>query len=164
MRYSCGSSNPLIACQTQESQSLLCQLFSGPKTAAAREVHAGYTAKCAARTPVFSRRKIGRGGGDRTQYPTRQVIESIHPRTQIWGHLGPKGSPPSPRRYVANHPTAREQGRETGDRSEEIAASRSERVERLSDTNFRGARDASGGRRREVYSAGRYPWGTPPSR
>jgi integrase/recombinase XerD len=30
------------------------------------EVHAGYTAKRAARTPVFSRRKIGRGGGDRT--------------------------------------------------------------------------------------------------
>jgi integrase/recombinase XerD len=29
------------------------------------EVHAGYTAKRAARTPVFSRRKIGRGGGDR---------------------------------------------------------------------------------------------------
>jgi len=30
------------------------------------EVHAGYTAKRAARTPVFSRRRIGRGGGDRT--------------------------------------------------------------------------------------------------
>ena len=30
------------------------------------EVHAGYTAKHAARTPVFSRRRIGRGGGDRT--------------------------------------------------------------------------------------------------
>ncbi len=29
------------------------------------EVHAGYTAKSAARTPVFSRRRIGRGGGDR---------------------------------------------------------------------------------------------------
>jgi integrase/recombinase XerD len=30
------------------------------------EVHAGYTAKRAARTLVFSRRRIGRGGGDRT--------------------------------------------------------------------------------------------------
>jgi len=30
------------------------------------EVHAGYTAKRAARTPVLSRRRIGRGGGDRT--------------------------------------------------------------------------------------------------
>jgi hypothetical protein len=30
------------------------------------EVHAGYKAKRAARTPVFSRRRIGRGGGDRT--------------------------------------------------------------------------------------------------
>jgi len=30
------------------------------------EVHAGYTAKRAARSAVFSRRKIGRGGGDRT--------------------------------------------------------------------------------------------------
>jgi integrase/recombinase XerD len=30
------------------------------------EVHAGYTGKRAARTPVLSRRRIGRGGGDRT--------------------------------------------------------------------------------------------------
>src|SRR5229473_5253600 len=30
------------------------------------EVHAGYTGKRVARTPVFSRRRIGRGGGDRT--------------------------------------------------------------------------------------------------
>ena len=30
------------------------------------EVHAGYTEKRVARTPVFSRRRIGRGGGDRT--------------------------------------------------------------------------------------------------
>ena len=29
-----------------------------------------------------------RGGGDRIQYPTRQVIESIHPRTQIGATLG----------------------------------------------------------------------------
>jgi len=29
------------------------------------EVHAGYTGKRVARTPVFSRRRIGRGGGDR---------------------------------------------------------------------------------------------------
>jgi hypothetical protein len=31
-----------------------------------KEVHAGYTARPAARTRVFSRRRIGRGGGDRT--------------------------------------------------------------------------------------------------
>ncbi len=31
-----------------------------------KEVHAGYTARPTARTRVFSRRKIGRGGGDRT--------------------------------------------------------------------------------------------------
>jgi len=31
-----------------------------------KEVHAGYTARPAARTLVFSRRRIGRGGGDRT--------------------------------------------------------------------------------------------------
>jgi integrase len=30
-----------------------------------KEVHAGYTARPAARTIVFSRRRIGRGGGDR---------------------------------------------------------------------------------------------------
>ena len=30
------------------------------------EVHAGYTGKRVARTPVFARRRIGRGGGDRT--------------------------------------------------------------------------------------------------
>jgi integrase/recombinase XerD len=33
------------------------------------EVHAGYTAKRAARTSVFSRRKVGRGGGDRIHIP-----------------------------------------------------------------------------------------------
>ena len=32
------------------------------------EVHAGYTGKRAARTPVFSRRRIGRGGGDRNPH------------------------------------------------------------------------------------------------
>src|SRR6266550_7265984 len=52
------------------------------------------------------------------------------------------------------HLTAREQGRETGDRSEEIGASRSERVARLSDTDCRGAKDASGDRWREDLRAG----------
>src|SRR2546430_1526366 len=32
----------------------------------AREVRAGYTGQPSAKTPVFSRVKIGRGGGDRT--------------------------------------------------------------------------------------------------
>src|SRR5580698_7377665 len=58
--------------------------------------------ECGSRKSRKAQVKAGRGGGDRTQYPTRQVIESIHPRTQTWGHLGPKGSPPSPLHYVAN--------------------------------------------------------------
>src|SRR6266849_5827227 len=64
------------------------------------------------------------------------------------------GCPPVSGSSCSLHPTAREQGRETGDRSEEIGASRSERVARLSDTDFRGARDASGDRRRERLHAG----------
>src|SRR6266481_5609587 len=60
------------------------------------------TGETRGKIPCVFKKKVGRGGGDRTQYPTRQVIESIHPRTQIWGHLGPKGSPPSPLPYVAN--------------------------------------------------------------
>jgi len=43
---------------------------------------------------------------------------------------------------------------ETENRGEEIGASRSERVARLSDTNVRGARRASGGRRRGDLFAG----------
>src|SRR6266404_4225129 len=58
------------------------------------------------------------------------------------------GCPPVSGSSCSLHLTAREQGRETGDRSEEIGASRSERVARLSDTDCRGARDASGDRRR----------------
>src|SRR5258708_40008868 len=51
------------------------------------------------------------------------------------------------------HPTEREQGRETGDTSEDIAASRSERVARLSDTDCRGAEGARGARGREDLRA-----------
>ena len=64
------------------------------------------------------------------------------------------GCPPVSGSSCSLHLTAREQGRETGDRSEEIGASRSERVARLSDTDCRGAKDASGDRRREILHAG----------
>ncbi|MFY9937838.1 MAG: tyrosine-type recombinase/integrase, partial [Silvibacterium sp.] len=44
-----------------------------------KEVHAGYAAKPAVRTRVFSRRRIGRGGGDRTKRDTEnsQVVGPI---------------------------------------------------------------------------------------
>jgi hypothetical protein len=64
------------------------------------------------------------------------------------------GCPPVSGSSCSLHSKAREQGRETGDRSEEIGAFRSERVARLSATDFRGARGASGGRRREALRAG----------
>src|SRR5271163_1223133 len=53
------------------------------------------------------------------------------------------------------HQIERGQGPETENDSEEIGASRSERVARLSDTAFGGANRASGDRRREVYTPGR---------
>jgi len=43
------------------------------------EVHAGYTGKRAARTPVFSRRRIGRGGGDRTD----DLFHAMEARSQL---------------------------------------------------------------------------------
>src|SRR6185437_9264538 len=52
------------------------------------------------------------------------------------------------------HQTERGQVPETENRSEEIGASRSERVARLSDTDCRGAKRASGDRRRGDLSAG----------
>src|ERR1700692_4349722 len=52
------------------------------------------------------------------------------------------------------HQTARGQGPETENFSEEIGASRSERVARLSDTDCRGAKRASGDRRRGDLFAG----------
>src|SRR5260370_11703112 len=64
------------------------------------------------------------------------------------------GCPPVSGSSCSLHPTAREQERETGDRSEEIGASRSERVARLSDTDLRGAKDPSGDRRRKGLHAG----------
>src|SRR5467141_4847155 len=64
------------------------------------------------------------------------------------------GCPPLSGSSCSLHLTAREQGRETRDRSEEIGASRSERVARLSDTDCRGTKDASGDRRREDLRAG----------
>src|ERR1700688_1344328 len=64
------------------------------------------------------------------------------------------GCPPVSGSSCSLHPTAREQGRETGDGSEEIGASRSERAARLSDTDCRGAKDASEDRWREVLRAG----------
>src|SRR5437764_15259592 len=63
------------------------------------------------------------------------------------------GCPPVSGSSCSLHLTAREQGRETGDRSEEIGPSRSERVARLSDTDVRGAKDASGDRWREDLRA-----------
>src|SRR6266478_2360265 len=65
-----------------------------------------------------------------------------------------RGCPPVSGSSCSLHPTEREQGRETGDRSEEIGASRSERVARLSDTDWRGAKDASGDRWRKELRAG----------
>src|SRR5216684_6510031 len=65
------------------------------------------------------------------------------------------GCPPVSGSSCSLHPTAREQGRETGDRSEEIGASRSERVARLSAKAFRGARDASETGAVKIYTAGR---------
>src|SRR5205807_3769037 len=49
------------------------------------EVHAGYTAKPAARTRVFSRRRIGRGGGDRNCIPNLQVSpnEGVTDRSRL---------------------------------------------------------------------------------
>src|SRR6266404_4339722 len=64
------------------------------------------------------------------------------------------GCPPVSGSSCSLHPTAREQGRETGDRSEEIGASRSERVARLSATDLRGTKDASGDRRCEDLHGG----------
>src|SRR5579863_5151031 len=52
------------------------------------------------------------------------------------------------------HQTARGQGPETENGSEEIGAFRSERVARLSDTECRGAKRASGDRRRGGLLAG----------
>lgn len=35
--------------------------------------------------------------------PTRQVIESTHPRARTWGHLGPKSRQLCPQRFVGSH-------------------------------------------------------------
>src|SRR5260370_1489138 len=64
------------------------------------------------------------------------------------------GCPPVSGSSCSLHPIEREQGRETGDSSEEIGASRSKRVARLSAKAFCGARDASGDRRREDLHGG----------
>src|ERR1700676_2301119 len=64
------------------------------------------------------------------------------------------GCPPVSGSSCHLHSVEREQGRETGDRSEEVDASRSERVARLSAKAFRGAKDASGDRWRKDLRAG----------
>jgi hypothetical protein len=56
---------------------------------------------------------------------------------------------------VPPSPTARGQGLETENGSEEIGGSRLERVAREVTQAFRGAKRASGDRRRETYSPGR---------